>query len=272
MAAAADTRNCVATGAYCAAMQRGGKARGRPARRCCRGEHAMNAALCAERYPVLDELPAQLRADVLGRTRIVEVGAGGLLFDESHPCRDFPLVLEGRVCVSKRTANGRELTLYRLLPGESCVISSSCLLGGVDYNARGVAEIPSTLGLIPRPLFDELIGQPAFRTFVFQVFSTRFADLMQMIEQVAFLRLDQRLAALLLSRERVLHATHQQLADELGSVREMVSRTLKTSAARQWIVLGRARIEVVATEGLRHAAQAEAGRDLGHRRPGDEGV
>jgi CRP/FNR family transcriptional regulator len=225
-----------------------------------------------ERYPVLDTLPMALRTKVLERVRVLNVGAGGLLFDETSPCRDFPLVLEGRVCVSKRAVNGRELTLYRLLPGESCVISSSCLLGGVDYNARGVAEIPSTLGLIPRPVFEELVQQPAFRTFVFQIFSTRIADLMQMIEQVAFLKLDQRLAALLLSKERVLHATHQQLADELGSVREMVSRTLKTFADRRWIVLGRARIEILDADGLRDAAETELGRDLRHRQGDGAGV
>jgi len=229
------------------------------------------AALLAH-YPVFDTLPSPLRARVRERLRVATLAAGSLVFDEASPCRDFPLVLEGQICVSKRAAHGRELTLYRLAPGESCVISTSCLLGGVDYNARGVAETASTLGLVPGELFDELILQHAFRGFVFRSFAARIVDLMQVIEEVAFRRLDQRLAALLLSKDRVLHATHQQLADELGSVREMVSRTLKTFATRNWIVLGRARIEVIDPEGLRRAAQAEPACDIGHRQGAGAGI
>src|SRR5690606_24883459 len=105
-----------------------------------------------------------------------------------------------------------------------CVISSSCLLGREDYNARGVAETDTVLMLLPRPVFEALFAEPAFRDFVFRLFADRIADLMQLIDEVAFRKLDQRLAALLLGKGRTLHVTHQQLADELGSVREIVSR------------------------------------------------
>jgi len=208
----------------------------------------------ADRYPVLAMLPPVLQRQLTQQARIVEVPAGTVLFDERQACLGFPLLLAGCICVSKRAPNGRELTLYRLLPGESCIISSGCLLGDIDYNAHALAETDCVLALLPEPLFTQLLDEPSFRRFVFAIFSLRVTELMQTIEQVAFLRLDQRLAALLLRKRSPIHATHQQLADELGSVREIVSRLLKTFADRDWIRLGRARLEVLDERGLRAVA------------------
>jgi len=177
-----------------------------------------------------------------------------VLFDEHQPCLGFPFVLDGAIRVSKPAANGRELPLYRVLPGESCIISSSCLLGHADYNARGIATHDTTLALLPRPLFDELLAQPGFRDFVFHLFSERIAELMQLIEEVAFHKLDQRLASLLLGRGRIVRATHQQLADELGSVREMVSRLLKGFAEQGLVRLTREQVEILDAAGLRRIA------------------
>lgn len=205
-------------------------------------------------YPVLAALPADLRAGVDSLARTIRVPAGTVLFDERQPCQGFPFILAGGIRVFKPHASGRELPLYRVLPGESCIITSSCLLGHNDYNARGVAEGETTLMLLPRALFDRLLGQPAFRDFVFQLFSERIADLMQLVEEVAFRKLDARLAGLLLGRGRLVHATHQQLADELGSVREIVSRLLKGFAAQNLVRLGREQIEILDPAGLRRLA------------------
>ena len=174
----------------------------------------MNQKLLAQLYPILDALPAALRGKILSQAQAVAVPAGTLLFDERQPCSGFPFIVKGSIRVLKPAANGRELPLYRVLPGETCIITSSCLLGHADYNARAVAETDTTLMLLPRPLFEELIAQPAFRDFVFRLFSERIADLMQLIEEVAFRRLDQRLAGLLLGRGKRLNTTHQQLAPE----------------------------------------------------------
>jgi CRP/FNR family transcriptional regulator len=208
----------------------------------------------SELYPVLATLPGDLLQRVAAALQTVSVPAGAVVFDEHQPCRGFPFVLAGAVRVAKLSAGGRELPLYRVLAGESCIISSSCLLGHADYNARGVAEGPTTLALLPRALFDELLGAAAFRDFVFALFSERMAELMQLVEEVAFRKLDQRLAALLLGKGRVVHATHQQLADELGSVREMVSRLLKGFAEQGLVKLGREQVEVLDAAGLRKVA------------------
>ena len=103
-------------------------------------------------------------------------------------------------------------------------------------------------------MFEELIAEPAFRDFVFHLFSERIAELMQLVEEVAFRKLDQRLAGLLLGKGRLVHATHQQLADELGSVREMISRLLKGFAEQGLVRLAREQIEILDPAGLRRIA------------------
>ena len=213
----------------------------------------MNEQAWCDLYPVLAELPAPL-AQRLAACPPVTVAAGTVLFDVHSPCQGFPLITAGSIRVVKPAANGRELPLYRVGPGESCIISTSCLLGHADYNARGIAETESTLVLLPRDLFDQVLGQPAFRAFVFALFAERVADLMQLVEEVAFRKLDQRLAGLLLGKGKTLHATHQQLADELGSVREMVSRLLKNFAEQGLVRLSREHVEILDPAGLRRLA------------------
>jgi CRP/FNR family transcriptional regulator len=207
-----------------------------------------------ELYPVLQALPAATLAHLRTTAREMAVPAGTVLFDEHQDCQGFPFILNGGVRVLKRAANGRELPLYRVLPGESCIMTSSCLLGHVDYRACGVAETETTLVFLPKTLFDELLTHPPFRDFVFHLFAERIADLMQLVEEVAFRKLDQRLANLLLGKGQVLHLTHQQLADELGSVREMVSRLLKGFAEQGLVRLGREQIEILDPAGLRRLA------------------
>jgi CRP/FNR family transcriptional regulator, anaerobic regulatory protein len=218
------------------------------------GESAASTALLSL-YPVLAGLDRTLRQRVLDQMQTMQAPAGSVLFDEAQPCQGFPFLLTGSVRVVKTAANGRELPLYRVLPGETCVISSSCLLGHIAYNARGLAQGDTTLVVLPRSLFEELLGAPAFRNFVFQLFAERMADLMQLVEEVAFHRLDQRLAALLLGKGRLVHVTHQQLADELGSVREMVSRLLKGFSEQKLVALSREQVEILDPAGLRKIAR-----------------
>lgn len=214
----------------------------------------MDAEQLSLSYPVIGALSPAARAQLLAAARWLRVPAGTLLFDDHQACEGFPFVLEGSVRVAKCSATGRELPLYRVSPGETCIISSSCLLGDEDYNARGITESDTVLMLLPKPTFDALLGDPAFRGFVFNLFAERIADLMQLIEEVAFQRLDQRLAALLLGKGRLVHTTHQHLADELGSVREFVSRLLKGFAAQGVVKLSREQIEILDPAGLRRIA------------------
>jgi CRP/FNR family transcriptional regulator len=207
-------------------------------------------------YPALAGLPDTALARILSPGAAMHIPAGAEIFSERQPCRGFPLILEGRIKVVKLAASGRELVLYRVAPGGSCIITSSCLLGRTDYNARGIAETPLTLLAIPATDFAALlIEHPPFRDFVFHLFAERIAELMQLVEEVAFARLDQRLAKALLAKNgAVLGITHQQLADELGSVREIVSRLLKGFAAQGLVALGREQVTLLDRDGLQKIA------------------
>ncbi len=207
-------------------------------------------------YPALAGLPGDRLAALLQPQAVMQVPAGTQVFAEHQPCRGFPLLLAGSIKVIKLAASGRELMLYRVAPGGSCIISSSCLLGHSDYNARGIAETALTLLALPVAEFATLmVDHTPFRDFVFHLFAERIGELMQLVEEVAFARLDQRLAKLLLARhETVLNVTHQQLADELGSVREIVSLLLKGFAAQGLVTLGREQLTIADRAGLQKLA------------------
>jgi CRP/FNR family transcriptional regulator len=203
-------------------------------------------------YPMLGEVTASLLEDLLSSAAVMHAPAGTVMFDENQPCQGFPLLLSGSVRVIKASSNGRELQLYRVGPGESCILTSSCLLGHAMYHARGIVEQDVILVALPPASFKALLSQSeSFRDYVFGLFSERLTDLMQLVSAVAFQKLDQRLAALLYAKPSPIHTTHQALADELGSVREIVSRLLKSFADQGWIKPGREHIEVIDATALR---------------------
>jgi CRP/FNR family transcriptional regulator, anaerobic regulatory protein len=211
----------------------------------------------ASQYPSLAELSAGALRELLARAELREMPAGTVMFDEGAPCSAFPMLLEGSIRVSKGSANGRELQLYRVVPGEACVLTSSCLLGDARYSARGVTETTVRMLALPAPLFARLLDtEPVFRAYVFALFSERMSELMQLVEAVAFRRLDRRLAAMLLGKGKVLRTTHQQLAEELGTVREMVTRLLNGFAEQGLVALGREQIEIRDARALREVARS----------------
>lgn len=206
-------------------------------------------------YPALGGLGDEALEAVLGRVQLLRVPAGTPMFGEGSPCRQFPLVLEGSIRVAK-SSEGRELQLYRVVPGESCVLTGGCLVGGRDYPATGVVEQDARLVVLPKPVFDELLATHApFRQYVFSLFAERLTELMALVEAVAFHKLDRRLAGALLGRGRLVVITHQQLADEVGSVREIVTRVLRSFADQGLVRLSRGSVEVLDAGGLRRVAE-----------------
>jgi len=204
-----------------------------------------------ERFPAFAGLaPARLER-LLAETQLLRVPAGAILFDADQPCRGFPLVLEGAVRVVMNAPSGREILLYRVDPGQGCILSGGCLLGHSDYAARGIAEEDVTLLNLPPAAFNALLLEhEPFRRFVFGMYGERLAEVMTLVEEVAFRRLDERLAQLLIHRGPVIEATHQKLADELGSVREIVSRLLRSFEQRGWVKLERERITLTDPKSL----------------------
>ncbi len=203
------------------------------------------------RYPILREITPRLDTLFRSECRPIAVRAGTVVFDVGSPCTGLPLLTRGSIRVVRIGHNGREIMLYRVRPGESCILSASCLLGRLNYSARGVVDSDLTGVSIPPSLFETLVAESVpFRTFIFDLFGARIATLMQLVEEVAFHRLDQRLAAHLV---RCFHdaggmeivTTHQDLADQVGSVREIVSRVLESFEHQGAISLARSHVTLV---------------------------
>lgn len=206
-------------------------------------------------YPALATLPpAELDAVLAGHARACTVGAGTLLFQEGAPCTGFPMVLTGAVRVARGSPGGRSLELYRVTPGELCVVSTACVFGNAALSAHGQAVADTELLLLDPAGLDRCCRHDEFRRFVFGIFGDRLADLMSLAEAVAFQRLDQRLAQALLGHGASLSTTHQALADSLGTVREIVSRLLSRFERAGWVRLGRERIDVLDPAALRALA------------------
>jgi CRP/FNR family transcriptional regulator len=202
-------------------------------------------------YPVLRDLPPGLRGRVEDAGEPVRMPAGQRLFGEGAPCTHYPFLLEGTLRASKFSPEGAQILLYRLNPGEICVLTVAALLGDADYPATAIAETTLLLYRIPRGVFLEMVaGSPAFRVFVFQLLSRKLAHLMALVDELAFRRVDQRLASRLIGGRPRLASTHQMLADDLGTSREVVSRILETFQRSGMIRLGRKRIEIVDRKAL----------------------
>lgn len=210
----------------------------------------LDAALAAL-YPAFAALPAAQRTRLRAGMVEFEVPRGTRLFDAGTPCRGFPLVLEGSVRVARTHEDGRALELYRVSPGEICIVSTGCLMQGRPLSADGVAAEDTRIALLGREAFLDATADPQVRQFVFGVFAERMADLCELVEAVAFHRLDRRLAEMLLGHGRQVSASHQDLAQRLGTSREIVSRLISRFARDGWIRTGRESIEILDAAALR---------------------
>ncbi len=187
--------------------------------------------------------------------RVVTLPEGTTVFRDGDPCRSYLLVVRGSVRVQKISENGKEIVLYRVEAGQSCVLTTSCLLADDDYLAEAVAETEVEAVTIPAGPFLDALGHSAqFRHFVFHAYGERIATLMALVEALAFQRMDTRLARRLLDKradQGEIVVTHHQLAADLGTAREVISRLLKDFEHRGWIRLHRGRIEIRDPESLR---------------------
>jgi len=211
------------------------------------------------RIPALAGLPSALRDEIERAGRVVRMPRGSRIFGPGQTPQNYMLLLEGDIRVSQFAENGREIVLYRVMPGESCALTSACLLSGEDYAVEALAETDILAVAIPRVIFDDLIGRsPDFRKLVFAAFSQRIGDLFRLVDAVAFQRMDVRLAQKLIELaggRSELSTTHQQLAVELGTAREVVSRMLLEFQRRGWIASGRGSITLADPTALEKLAR-----------------
>jgi CRP/FNR family transcriptional regulator, anaerobic regulatory protein len=209
--------------------------------------------------PTLD---ATTRAVIEKRAFNLRAPAGAWVFREGVACEAYPIIVTGRVRVQKTGANGREITLYRVGPGETCVITTACLMRDAAYDAEAMAETDITAKVLPRADFRELLASSeSFRDFVFRAFSARLGNLLARIEEVAFERIDRRLAQRILDavgEDGAVAQTHRELAVELGTAREVVSRKLKEFERSGWIELYRGGLRLLRPEALRGIVHDES--------------
>ncbi len=212
-----------------------------------------------DRFPGLSGIPPGMAQEIEVRSRTVRLPAGTRVFTPGDRAENMLLLLSGSVRVQQISDTGREIFLYRVHAGESCVLTTACMLADEAYSAEGIAETEIEAVAIPRAVFDDFIGRSVgFRSFVFQTYSRRIADLFGLIDDIVFQRLDVRLAERLLALQTdgQLSITHQALAVELGTAREVVSRILGEFQRRGWVELARGEIRIANRSGLEHLSRS----------------
>lgn len=221
----------------------------------------MNIGDWTERFKGTSSLPREVRDRLLEGARIVQICAGKIVFSPDNIPNGLIFLVEGTVRVSHTSENGRDIVLYRLEAGESCVLTTACMLAEEAYNAEGIAETNVVSVVLPRNLFDRLAAEEeSFRSFVFAAYSRRLIDLLRVVDDVAFGRIDVRLAQRLIALSNdneEIDATHQQLASELGTAREVISRVLQDFSKRGIINQTRGHISLTNRKILRIIAESD---------------
>ena len=192
--------------------------------------------------------------------RQVRFAAGDRIFAPGDFPGSWVAIESGRVRVSLTAPSGREVTLYRIGAGEACLLTTSALIGDEPLPAEGFAETEVTVRIVGKAAFERLIAEdPAFRRDVLRNYANRVADLVVTMQDVLFRALPERLARALMARESagIVEATHQALAAELGSAREVVSRMLQKFEREGLVTVERGRIVLADREALRRMAAPE---------------
>lgn len=213
-----------------------------------------------ERFGFLQRAESSEREALIERLSIVTLPAGHAICRDGAHCSHLPLILEGTARIYKIGENGREITLYRVEVGESCVLTASCVLSQRPFPAFAECETAVTAALVaPEQVGQWITTCPPWREFIFTLFAERLDEVFGVIDAVLFQRLDQRLASFLLRRIgtkplQSIQITHQELAAELGSSREVVTRLLKDLEGARLVQTGRGRIDLLDIRGLERKA------------------
>ncbi|HEB86642.1 MAG TPA: Crp/Fnr family transcriptional regulator [Gammaproteobacteria bacterium] len=196
--------------------------------------------------------------NILKQARKTVIPANTIIFKQGDSCQNYFLVLEGSVKVLSRAENGREIVLYRVQRGQSCTLTVACLFANSKYPAEGITETEVKALLIPLAAFNQGLQHSAdFRKQIFDSHSQRLSEIITLVEEISFGRIDARLAKALLhyiDTDTTVHITHQNLATELGSAREVISRQLKEFEHRGWVKLLRGNIEILDISALEQLA------------------
>ena len=197
---------------------------------------------------IFESLSPPLRKQAESQCQLMDLAPGKIIFAAGDQCPGLPVVLSGSVKVQMTGASGNSIVLYRMSQNDLCTLSIGCLMTGHGYRAEALTEQASQALLIPRPLFKQMMAESeGFRHQVLASYGKRLDDLMLLVEEVAFQRMDQRLEEWLQLHgdQGTILITHQQLAVELGTAREVVSRLLKELEHKGRLQLGRGKISLL---------------------------
>lgn len=215
-------------------------------------------------FPSLSAVDDPVWSGIVAEAGIVEAPHGMVMMCKGDPCNNLMLISDGCLRVREVSEGGREIVLYRVNPGDLCVLSLTSLVDDVPFGAEAVNETPVTGLVISQAQFQTaLAGSAGFRNFVLSTLARRLCDVMALVEEIAFQRLDNRLACALYQLfdkggTDTLKVTHQDLAKELGTSREVMSRLLKEfEQSRGYIRLRRGAIELVSKDGLADYAKRD---------------
>jgi CRP/FNR family transcriptional regulator len=202
----------------------------------------MNVREFIQVFPAFRNAPEALLRDLLSAGRQQHIGASRQIYHEGDSCSAIAFVLTGEIRVYKIGQTGREITLYEIGPGETCILNASCILSGQTYPAYAVAIDDVNVVLVPSAVFRRMVSEDeSLRSFVFMLLSQRLSGVMELVEEVAFRRMDARLMDYLIEKSENgrLEMTHQRIANDLGTSREVVSRLLKDIERQGQIGLSR---------------------------------
>jgi CRP/FNR family transcriptional regulator len=191
----------------------------------------------------------QLKRDFSDFAYYAKIPEGKHIFNEGDAVDGIALLMSGVVRVFKLSQTGREITLYRFGEGESCIITANAILNQQDFPALAVVEHEAEAVMIPAWVFKNWVKQyEPWQEFVFNLLSQRLASVMEIVDEVAFQRMDRRIASFLIDRSKIqnpIFITHQEIANEIGSSREVISRLLEDFAVREIVRLSRGEVEVI---------------------------
>lgn len=217
-------------------------------------------------FPLFRNAGEDVTAELFQHSKLAELPANQFICMEGNKCSCIPLVLEGRARVYKLSEAGREITLYRVEPGESCIMTASCILSGVEFPAFAATETEVEAIVIPPEILKRWINQyEVWRQFLCGMLASRLSEVISVVEEVAFQRVDTRTAEYLLHAADTggaIKKTHQDIATDIGTSREVVSRILKEFEHKGWITLARGEIQTQNSNELQRVA-TQAGSSRG---------
>ena len=205
--------------------------------------------LLKKHFPILSEL--DLRNKLLENAKLAKFNKGDVLLKKGQYIKLLPLVLNGAVKVVREDEEGREILIYYIKPGESCALSFSAYMHNKQSDIKAVCDEETQLILVPSRLVkDWLRLYPSWQQFALQLYDIRFAELLHTVEDIAFKKMDERLVdylkeKLTLQNKETLHITHQQIAQDLATSREVITRLLKQLAQKGMIELARNEIKII---------------------------